>query len=319
MKNKNYKLQIKNSAPRVLFMGTPHIAAVILESLTKSPYKPSIVVTRPDKPRRRSKAEIESEVKTLALKNHINVFQPQNKIELEVFTLKEKPDLIIVCAFGMIITKKTLDAAKFGAINIHPSLLPKYRGPSPITAPILAGDRKIGTTIMLMNEKMDEGDIIAQKEISLDGQETTPQLTEKLAIISAQLLVETLPRYLEGKIKPQPQNHNKATYTKIIKKEDGKINFQKQTAVEIERMSRAFSPWPGVFAFWKNKKLDLSEIKVHNLPLEPGKITTHKNEILIGTKEGVIEPKYLKIEGKNKIAAEEFLRGYPNFKNSTLT
>lgn len=299
-------------------MGTPQIATTILTSLIRSPYRPYMVITRPDKPKGRDKKNSLPEVKILAQKNKIPILQPQNKLELEQIIVKEKPDLIIVCAFGMIITKKTIDTAKFGAINVHPSLLPKYRGPSPIMAPILNGDAQTGTTIMLMNEHMDEGDILAQKSLPLTGKETTPELTQKLSHLSSSLLLETLPLYLSDQIKPQKQNHSYASYTKILKKEEGKIDWHNMTAEEIERMSRAYIPWPGIYTFWNGKKIDLFEIKVQELSLEPGKVVVHKSDILIGTKKGAILPQKLRVEGKNKISSAEFLRGYPQIKDSIL-
>lgn len=299
-------------------MGTPEIGALILQALIDDGYQIDAVVTRIDKPKGRHGEPKKSPVKSLAEKHQLRIFQPQNKVELEEFVVSEKPDLIVVTAFGMIITKSTLEAVKFGAINVHPSLLPKYRGPAPISGPILADDRKTGTTIMLMDEKMDEGDILAQKEYPLTGKENTPDLTETLAKISAELLLKTLPRFLSGQIKPRVQNHAAATYTKMVQKGYGKIDWQNQTAAEIERMSRAYHPWPGVFTFWNSKKLDLYDIKTETLPLTPGKVTTHGPEIIIGCKDGIVIPAHLKLEGRKKITSSEFLRGYPDFKNIIL-
>lgn len=313
------KLQPRNYNLKTIFMGTPEIGARILQALIDAGYQINSVVTRMDKPKGRHGEPEKSPVKILAEKHHLKLFQPKNKLELEEYVISQKPDLIVVTAFGMIITGPTLDAAKLGAINVHPSLLPLYRGPAPISGPILAGDKKTGTTIMLMNEKMDEGDILAQKEYPLTGQETTPNLTETLAKISADFLLPTLPKYLAGQIKPQKQDDAAATYTKMVKKEDGHLNFENQTAADIEKMSRAYTPWPGVYAFWNGKKLSLFDISTANLPLSPAKVTTHGDEILIGTKEGVIIPHFLQLEGKNKIAAAEFLRGYSSIKSSILT
>ncbi len=299
-------------------MGTPEIGARILQALIDDGYQINAVVTRIDKPKGRHGEPEKSPVKLLAEKHHLRIFQPQNKLELEKFVVSEKPDLIVVTAFGMIITKLTLEAAKFGAINVHPSLLHEYRGPAPISGPILAGDKITGITIMLMDEKMDEGDVLAQKEYPLTGKENTPDLTATLTNISAELLLKTLPEFLSGQIKPQAQNHTAATYTKMVKKEDGHVKWHEQEAPEIEKMSRAFQPWPGIYGFWNGKKIDFYDIKMTDLPLEAGKVTTHGDEILIGTKNGVIIPGFLKLEGKNKVTAAEFLRGYPEFKGSKL-
>jgi methionyl-tRNA formyltransferase len=302
---------------KIIFMGTPQIAATILSGLLTEGYKISAVVTRPDKAQGRSKEPQKSPVKELAEKNNVSVFQPNTKLELEGYISTQKPDLIVVCAFGMIITKKTLETAKYGAINVHPSLLPKYRGPWPIGAPILNGDRITGTTIMVMSEGMDEGDILSQEEIRLNGTETTPELTERLAIISSALLLKTIPKLIEGIIKPKKQNTKEASYTKMEKKEDGKIDWNKE-ATEIERQSRAYTPWPGTYTSLDGKKLDLFDIFVKEIEIPKGVVKEIDGEILIGTQKGAISPAFVKIEGKSKIAVSDFARGHQSFIGATL-
>lgn len=299
-------------------MGTPQIAADILEQLLCSDIQISGAVTRPDKPKGRGHENGASEVKAVAKKHKISVYQPKNKIELEKTVKKLDPDLVLVAAFGMMLPDSVFEAPKFKAINVHPSLLPLYRGPAPIEAPILAGDKKTGVTIMKISTGMDEGDILDQKEIELKGIETAPELEKSLAELTFEMLKTVIPDWIEGKIKPQKQDNSKATYTKMIKKEDGKIDFQKETAIEIERKSRAFQPWPGLYTHFKGKKLDLYDIEIYTLPVEPGKVATHGDQILIGTKEGLIIPKFLKLEGKSKISSADFLRGYPDIKGSIL-
>jgi methionyl-tRNA formyltransferase len=311
--------QIQNSKLKRVFMGTPEISAIVLESLINSDYKPFSVVTRPDKPTKRSKEPQESPVKTLAQENGIALFQPNTKLELEDYICSEKPDLIVVAAFGMIITKKTLEVPKFGAINVHPSLLPKYRGPWPIGAPILNGDAKTGTTTMLMSEGMDEGDVLTQVEIPLTGHESTPELTDILANLSTKLLLETLPEWINGHLTPRRQDDSQATYTKMAKKEDGHVDWSKQSADEIERMSRAYQDWPGTFTFWNDKKIDLYDISIlAETNLGAGEVSMIDSKLAIGTKNGAISPAFLKIEGKNKVTSADFLRGYPDFIGSNL-
>lgn len=321
------KSAIENRKSKIAFMGTPEIAAIVLEKLLNSGLYIQAVFTRPDKPKGRSKKLVKSSVKLLAEVQNLPIKQPENKGELAKEMEKLKPDLIVVVAYGMILPKEVLDAPKFGAINVHPSLLPLYRGSAPISAPILNGDKKTGITIMEMNEKMDEGDILVQEEIALDGKETTPELTERLAELSGEMLTDVIPAYISGNIKPKAQDHKKATYTKMIKKEDGQIDFRKETAEEIERKSRAFLPWPGVYTHWNGKKLDLYEVEVirglnplgpKGSTLLPGKVIVRNNRILIGAKKDAISPRYIKLEGKNKIPATDFLRGYSDFTKAKL-
>lgn len=309
-------------------MGTPEISVIILEQLLCPPARSEAkegsgfhikaVFTRPDKPKGRSKKPAKSEVKLLAEIRNLPIKQPKNKDELAKEVAKLKPDLIVVAAYGMILPKEVLDAPKYGALNVHPSLLPLYRGPAPISAPILAGDKKTGVTIIKMDARMDEGDILAQEEVGLVGTETTPQLTERLAEFGGKMLVDVIPKWINGEIQLKKQDHTKATYTKMIKKEDGKIDFARETAEEIEHQSRAFLPWPGIHTFWNNKKLDLYEIETSDKKIQAGKVEKSGNGFAVGTKKGAISPRYVKLEGKNKVPAPDFLRGYPDFICSIL-
>jgi methionyl-tRNA formyltransferase len=302
----------------IVFMGTPEIAAVVLRKMLESQIKPMAVITRPDKPKGRGGQISESPVKVLALEKEIPVFQPLNKAELTEVTEELKPDLVIVAAFGMMLPEAVFETPKFKAINVHPSLLPLYRGPAPIEGPILNGDAKTGVTIMLISAGMDEGDILAQEEISLSGAETAPELEKKLADLGAKMLTEIIPKWVSGEIKAKKQDNAKATYTKLIKKEEGKIDWENETAEDIEKKSRAFQPWPGVFGFWNGKKLDFYDIEISGEKVKPGSVTEKDGKILIGTKTTAISPAQIKIEGKNKITAAEFLRGYPDFPGSKL-
>ena len=173
---------------------------------------------------------------------------------------KEKPDLVIVASYGKIIPKDILDIPKHGTINIHPSLLPKYRGASPIQTAILNND-DTGISIMLMDEKMDHGAIIASVEHKLTNKIKHKELEKQLAIKGAKLLIEVLPKWIAGKIKPKEQDHKKASYTKVFKREDGEINWKKSPE-EIERQVRAFDPWPGTFTIWKNKRIKIGRAHV---------------------------------------------------------
>lgn len=307
-----------NIKEKIIFMGTPQFAVDVLEGILKEIPIFSII-TRQDKPKGRNGEPVPSEVKVLAQKNNIKVYQPSSKEELTEYILKERPDLIIVAAFGMILPEIVLKTPLFGVINVHPSLLPKYRGPAPIEAAIFSGDKTTGVTIMEVAPKVDSGNIIAQREVELSGNETAPFLEKTLAKLSSKMLIEVIPTWISGALNSIPQENENATFTRMIKKEDGKLNFLAETAEDIERKERAFMPWPGVFATWNGQKIDLFEIEVSDINLEPGKVKNiESGQIAIGTKRGSIIPKYLKLEGKNKVPTIDFVRGYPNIIGTKL-
>lgn len=302
-----------NQNSKIIFISTPKFGEIILEGLVKNGYKPIFVITAPDKPVGRKQILTPPLVKVVAQQHNILIIQPL-KIKDSITKIKNlKPDLIISAAYGQIIPKEILEIPKFGCLNIHPSLLPKYRGPSPIQTAILNGDKKTGVTIILMDEKMDHGKIVSSIEHQISSDINYKGLEKKLAELSIKLLIETLPKWINGEIKPKYQDESKATYTKIIKKEDGKINWSKP-AQEIERQIRAFYPWPGSFTFWK-KKGNKKMIKI--LEAETAE-TPPKNKVAIPCGKGYLIIRKLQMEGKNPMSSEEFLMGYPEFANSTL-
>lgn len=303
----------------IAFMGTPQIGADILSGLIDSGLKFSAVITRPDRPKGRSDIPSESPVKIVAKKHNLPVYQPENKEELTKIMKELKPDLGVIAAFGMIIPEEALNLPKHGLINFHPSLLPLYRGPAPVAAPILAGDSKTGVTVIKVSKGMDEGDILGQEEIPLPKTITAPELENALSKLGARMLVTLIPKYVSGELSLKPQDHKKATYTHLVKKRDGQINFSISRAEDIEKAERAYTPWPGVYTFWNSKKLDLYELTVIESDLSPGSVAQKNGQLLIGTKKDAISPKYLKIEGKNKVTASDFLRGYPDFLGADLS
>jgi len=226
-------------------MGTPQFAMPVLERLLNSPHQVVAVCTQPDKPVGRRRDLIRPPVKALALNRHIPVMQPetfkspQTVRELSRFC----PGFIVIAAFGLILPPEVLSLPKFGCLNVHPSLLPRHRGPSPVVNAILDGDETTGVTIMLLDAGLDSGPILAQREMPILPEDTTGSLTDKLAQLGAALLVDILPEWLEGKIKPQPQEENGATFTKLITSGDGKIDWH-LPVVEIWRRVRAYNPWP---------------------------------------------------------------------------
>jgi methionyl-tRNA formyltransferase len=290
---------------KIIYLGTPEFGAVVLEGLIKNNYKPILAITAPDKPAGRKQILTPPPVKTLAQKHKILVLQP-TRIGSRLSGIN--PDLGIVSAYGQIIPKDILKIPKYGFINVHPSLLPKYRGPSPIQTAILNGDQKTGVTIILMDEKIDHGKIISNFQFPISNKKITYQkLSQKLAELGAELLIKTIPKWINNEIKPQPQDESKATYTKIIKKEDGKIDWSKP-AEKIERQIRAFYPWPGSFTFFKkNGKI----LRVKILEAEISKEEKPK-QLCIKCGKNYLAIKKLQPENKKPMTAEDFKRGYGN-------
>src|SRR3989344_2901487 len=251
---------------RYVFFGTPKFAATILEKLIDSGYIPDAVICNPDEPIGRKRILTPPPVKIIAKKFNFSIFQPLKlRGNLEFFDRikKIKPDLAIVVAYGKIIPKEILGIPIYGFINVHGSLLPAYRGASPIQSAILNGDEETGITLIKLDEEMDHGDIISKSKCQISNNDTYESLSQKLAISGAELLIKTISDYIAGKIKLTEQSHTEATYAGIIKKEDGKINWLK-SAEEIERMVRAFYPWPTAWTIWNEKTLKILEAITSN-------------------------------------------------------
>lgn len=307
---------------KIIFFGTSEFSEVILNSLIKTGYDIAGVFTRPDQKIGRRQEWQKTPVKILAKKNNIPVFDPKKLDETAIKQIKDlSPDLIILVAYGKIIPQSVLDSPKFGAINVHPSLLPKLRGPSPIQNSLLAGEKETGTTIMLMDAGIDTGDILSQKRISVGQDETFPELSQKLAGKSAKLLLETIPLWIEGKIKPQKQNNEAATFCQLIKKEDGKINWH-ESAQSVYNEYKAFYSWPGIFTVWNGKRIKLNKIilaKDKSGKKQPaGKVFKLNDGLAIQTRKGAIILEELQLEGKPNVKAADFINGYKNFIGSIL-
>lgn len=318
---------------RLVFFGTPEFALPSLEKLIKSEFKPVAVVTSPDKPVGRQQTITPPPVKVLAQKHKIPVLQPE-KLKDPGFVEKMKnlkPDLIVVAAYGKILPKEILDIPRWGCLNLHPSLLPKYRGPSPIQFAILNAEKETGITIFKMNEKMDEGPILAQKSMTIKPEGTNLTLRQKLSNLGVNLLISSLEKWITFNLMPekvkkifqlQPQNHQLATYTKILTKQDGKI-FWNKPAQEIDRQIRAFLPWPGTWCILPNGKklkvLKSSKIKEPSTQRQYGQVfLTQANELAVQTGQGVLIIEQLQIEGKNPITNQEFLNGHPEIVGTIL-
>ena len=276
--------------PKIIFIGTSSFAVPALENLIEDNRQVVLVVTAQDKPAGRKNKLTPSPIKEIALKYNLNILQPEK--------ISQAKTVIIVASYGQIIPKEILALPKKGALNLHPSLLPKYRGPSPIQSAILNNDQITGITIIQMDEKMDHGPIIAQQESEIKSDDTYQILENKLAEQSADLLIEILPRYLKIKIKPQLQDENKVSYTKILTRDDGKINWDK-SAQEIERKIRAFYPWPGAWTEFNNKRTKIIKAKAVN----------QESPTTIKTGRGYLSLELVQPAGKKPMTGQEFFHG----------
>jgi len=311
---------------KIVFFGTPDFAAVILKSLIENKFDIAAVFTQPDKKSGRHQKIVYSPVKDLALRKKIKIFQPESLRDGYVFeeTKNIKPDLFVVAAYGKILPKNILDIPKFGAVNVHGSLLPKYRGASPVQCAILTGEKETGITLMKMNEKMDEGDILAQKKMGIEKNDTTGTLMDKLADLGAETVAKFIPIWIDRKIDPIRQDHEKATYCKSVKRENGKIDWN-SSAKEVYRLWRAYQPWPGVYSVLnvknKPKRLKLLEIEVvleKKTGEKIGKIIEYNQKVAVQAKNGLVFLKKIQLEGKKEMDIDEFLRGNTGFVGSTL-
>lgn len=298
---------------KTIFMGTPKFAEPSLQALLAAKNFPIIgVFTQPDKPVGRKQIITPSAIKVLAQAHKIPVYQPE-KIKTEVDIIKSlQPDLIVVVAYGQIIPQAILDIPSLGIINVHASLLPKYRGAACLAAPILNGDLETGITIMKMEATLDTGPILKQAKIKLTGQEYLTELHDKLATLGAEILIPTLIDYAQGKIKPQAQDDNQTTYVKQTNKAEGKIDWQ-QSANHIERQIRAYNPWPGAYCQLPSGQT-LKIIKAQALTgpdsTAPGKIKIDKGSLLVGTGQGNLLILELQAAGQKVMSASDFLRGH---------
>ena len=299
---------------RVVFMGTPQFAVPTLEWLAKG-YETVTVVTQPDRHSGRGRRLRPPPVKRAALRLGLPVWQPRTLRTSEaVAHLRElAPEVMVVAAYGQILRPKVLEIPPRGCINIHASLLPRYRGAEPVAAAILAGEEKTGVTIMLMDERMDTGPILAQRSIPITLDDTRASLTEKLAYVGAELLLETLPRWLDGEIKPQPQDEALASRAPLLKKGDGEIDWSRP-AVVIERMVRAYAPWPGTYTHWQGQRLKVLRARsLHQQEGEGGWVIETPEGVAVVTGEGALLLEEVQLAGKRAMSAEEFVRGQREF------
>jgi len=300
---------------RIVFFGTPSFAIPTLEGLLRGLDKVVGVVTQPDREKGRGRKVVFSAIKELALQHGLNPLQPE-KAKEEAFQRALKglqPDLCVVVAYGQILPESVLKIPKYGAVNVHASLLPKYRGAAPIAWAILKGEKVTGVTTMVMDEGMDTGDILLQAEVPISAQDTCQTLQDRLAALGAGLLIETLEKMKEGNIRPIPQDHSKATYAPPLKKEDGHINWKKE-AEEIDRQIRAFNPWPGAFTRWDDRLLRIYK----GTPRERALVEKAGTVVWVGSDFIEVEAgrdtyliKEVQLEGRRRMGIREFLSGHP--------
>lgn len=301
---------------RVVFMGTPDFAVGTLEALLQSRHQVVAVVTQPDKPKGRGKAMQFTAVKEVAVRAEIPVLQPKKVREPEVVEEIRQfhPDVIVVVAFGQLIPKTILDMPQYGCVNVHASLLPKYRGAAPIQWAVIDGEEKSGVTTMQMDEGLDTGDMLLTEEVVLDPQETGGSLFDKLSEVGAGLLLKTLDELEAGNIHPQKQPSESTTaYAAMFTKKMGEIDWT-QSAVQIERLVRGLNPWPSAYTHLGQKTLKIWRAAVHPLSehkKEPGTvILMDKKHFGVQTGDGMLEILELQLEGKKRMDADAFLRGY---------
>jgi methionyl-tRNA formyltransferase len=295
---------------KCVFMGSPDFAVPVLELVVKE-YNVVGVFTQPDRPAGRGMQLKPPAVKSLALSLDLPVFQPEKlKAPGNFEVLKElKPDFIVVAAYGQILKQDVLSLPKYGCINVHASLLPRWRGAAPIQAAIAAGDKKTGVTIMKMDIGMDTGDMIAQKEIEITKEHTGGSLFDELSELGASFLIETLPRYFSGELVPQPQPEDGVTYASMIKKQDGELDFS-LSAEALEWKIRAFQPWPGTYTEIANNRLKVIQAEVVlDEKAVPEKRIIKDGWPLIGTAFGWLKLLEVQPAGKKRVTGKEFLNG----------
>ena len=316
------KNQVQSNALKIIYFGTSDFAVTAFRLLVQNGYNIIAVVTQPEKPIGRAKMVVPGPVKKIATENNIPVFEPHNLKNDEEFLKHFKslnPDICIVAAYGKIIPSQILEMPRFGFLNIHPSLLPKYRGPSPIQTSIMNGDEETGVTIMKLDEGMDHGPVLAITNYRLPITKTYKEAEEELAYEGAKLLLEAIPKYIAGEIELREQEHSEATLTKLLDRKDGKIDWKK-SAGEIYNKIRALNPEPGTWTIWREKILNIKfgEVLSREATETPGTIVSVDNQIAVATSKCYLVLKQIQLEGRKEMDVKAFLNGHPDFPGSAL-
>lgn len=298
---------------KIIYMGTPEFAVPCLDALINSKHEVIGVFTQPDKPSGRGQRITITPVKEKALEHNIKVFQPNTLRDAEVINdIKDlNPDLIVVVAYGQILPKEILDMPKYGCINVHASLLPKYRGAGPINWVIINGEKKTGITTMYMDVGLDTGDMLLKEEIEIGEDETAGQLHDRLMDLGANVLSKTIDLIETGEIKPIPQNHDESSYAPMLTKELGKIDWSK-SAKEIKDLIRGTIPWPSSYTTYDGQVMKIWESSIihSDKDYEPGKILeVKKDSILVATGKDILSIKELQFSGKKRMSVKQYLIG----------
>ncbi len=308
---------------RIVFMGTPHFAVPALKSLSGSRHSIELVVSQPDRPRGRGKVVVSTPVKQAALDMNYPIIQPFSARTLDFHDkiAALNPDLIIVVAYGHVLPQSIIEIPRFGAINIHASLLPKYRGPAPIQWAVINMEKETGVTIMKMDKGLDTGDILSSSSIRISSDDTSESLHLKLSMLGAGLLIETLD-YLQIHLKnAKPQSHEHATHAPLLKKEDGHINWAKP-AEETEALIRGLTPWPGAFCFCNGKRLKIFKAAMKSMQIHelPGTVLKgFSDEITVATGKNALVIQELQGDSGKRLPVRLFLQGYPILPGTVLT
>lgn len=299
---------------RIIFMGSANFAVPSLEQLVESEYDVIEVVCQPDKPAGRGRQITACPVAEYSREHEMSLYQPESLRRHEAFEHIQdlSPDMIVVVAYGKLLPAEILELPQMGCINLHASLLPKYRGAAPINWAIINGEEETGVTTMYMNEKMDEGDILLARSVDIDELDNAIEVEERLQQLGARLLLETIKDLEKGELKGMPQDHSLATYAPILSKKDGLIDWS-QSARAIANRVRGLLPWPVAFTHVDGKMLKIFEAHAGNEPcdLEPGTVIRSDEHLAIATGEGVIYPIEVQVEGKKRMKCEDMLRGCP--------
>ena len=295
---------------RVVFMGTPDFAVPVLEKLIENT-NVVLVVTKKDAYVGRKKVLTESPVAICAHEHNIEVYKPSKLKEDYEYILNKKPDIIITCAYGSIVPKVVLDYPSYGCINVHASLLPKYRGASPIVASILNGEKETGITIMYMDEGIDTGNIIMSRSIKIEDNDNSLSLSNKLSLLGANLLIDTLPKIFEGENFDIPQDNEEATYVGMLKREDEHIDFN-NSVENIKNQVRAFSPEPYAFINIDDTEYKISEVEIKKCDVSKIGIIVEVNKDSFGitAKDGIVYIKRIKPSGKKEMSVRDFFNGF---------
>ncbi|MBN1152516.1 MAG: methionyl-tRNA formyltransferase [Dehalococcoidia bacterium] len=308
---------------RIVFMGTPYFGVPVLQSLVAASCDVVGVYTRPDRPAGRGRQPAPSPVKVAALAAGLSVWEPDSlRGDVAVESLRTlKPDLVVVAAFAYLLPPEVLQIPAYGCLNVHPSLLPRHRGPSPVAAALLNGDAETGVSIMLMDSGLDTGPVLSQERVTIGEDDTTGSLTELLAERGAALLLKTIDAWRAGRLTPVPQEEPDATYSSRISAADGLLDWSLSAAF-LSRQVRAYQPWPGSHTIWKGQRLKvlraapvlLTTGEAHGTVIE----LSRPFRVGVSAGDGVLALSRLQLEGKREISAEEFVRGHRDFVGARL-